>query len=354
MPILFGTGEILQGLGKGIHIYKIDIKSGQLSNCIVNENIDNPSFLAVNKKSTRIYAVNELKEFRGEKSGAISAFSIDKSTGIMTLLNQKPTGGQDPCYLCFDKDEHHILISNFMTGSICVYNIESDGSLGKQTCFIQHVGFSVNKARQLGPHAHAITFSPDFSRAYVPDLGIDKVVVYRFDDVNGCLYEDKENDFICKPGSGPRYCEFHPDLPVCYLIQEISSQVTVLRWDKTSGKMSMLQTVNTLPSDFYGENTCADLHISTNGSFLFASNRGHNSIARFAIDNSTGRLSFLGHTPSGGRTPRHFTLAPQGRFILVGNQDSDCITVFTLDSDTGELVKVQSMYAPTPVCLKFI
>lgn len=354
MPILFGTGEIMQGKGKGIHLYKADTATGLLSEYGAAENIDNPSFLAVNKQKTTLYAVNELKEFDGEKSGSVSSFSIDKTTGALTFLNRKPTGGQDPCHVCLDRDDRHLLVSNFMTGSVCVYALKADGSLGERTAFVQHAGSSVNKARQSGPHAHSATFSPDHRRVYVPDLGIDRLAAYRFDGETGRLAAEPSADYACEPGSGPRYCEFHPKLPVCYLIQELSSEVTVLRWEQESGRMVPIQTVPTLPEGFDADNICADLHLTPDGRFLFASNRGHNSLARFAANEKTGELSLLGHISSGGRTPRHFTIARQGRFLLAGNQDSDCIAVFALDPETGALEQVQSVAAPTPVCLQFL
>jgi 6-phosphogluconolactonase len=354
MPILFGTGEILEGKGKGIHRYRMDSSTGMLSEDGLVARIDNPSFLAVNEQRTKLYAVNELKEFGGEKSGAVSSFAVDKNTGALTFLNQKPTGGEDPCHVCLDQDDKYLLISNFMTGSVCVLGINEDGSIGKRTAFVQHMGSSVNKARQAGPHAHSVTFSPDSSRLYVPDLGTDMLMTYDLDSGTGRLEAQSADNYVCEPGSGPRYCEFHPRLPICYMVNEISSQVTALRREPDSGRMVTLQTISTLPEGFAGENTCADLHITPDGRYLFASNRGHNSLARFAVDRMTGKLSLLGHTDSGGRTPRHFTFSPQGHFLLVGNQDSDCIAVLALNSDTGDLELVQIVDTPTPVCLCFV
>ena len=351
-PILFGTGEMLHGKEKGIYIYEMDTDTGELIPVAVEEGIDNPSFLAISTGKDYLSAVNELKEFEGSECGSVSSFAIEK-TRRLKFLNKKPTGGQDPCHVCVDRTARYVIVSNFMTGSVAVFDTAEDGSLGTCTSFIQHKGGSVNKARQAGPHAHSAVFSPDGRYLYVPDLGLDKVVAYRLTD-DGRLEELTEASYTCEPGFGPRYCEFHPSLPICYLIGELSSEVAVLAWDNKWGSFRDIQKVSTLPIGYSCNNICADLHVSKNGSFLLASNRGHDSIARYAVDSHTGKLKFLGHVPSGGNTPRNFTFSPDNRFVLVGNQDSDCVSVFTFNDKNGEMNQVQNYPVPTPVCVKFL
>lgn len=351
-PILFGTGEVMHGKGKGIYIYEMDQETGVILPVAVEEGIDNPSFLAVSQKKDRLYAVNELKEFQDCECGSVSSFAIEK-TCRLRFLNKKPTGGQDPCHVCVDSSSRFVIITNFMTGSVAVFETEGNGSFGMRTAFVQHNGSSINKDRQTGPHAHSAFFSPDGSFLYVPDLGVDKVVAYTLSN-DGRLEEVPKASYTCEPGFGPRSLEFHPNVPVCYLIGELSSQVSILAWDENTGSFSAIQTVSTLPKNFSHKNICADLHVSKNGRFLLASNRGHDSIARYSIDPLTGKLELLGHIFSGGKTPRHFTFSPNNRFVLVGNQDSDRVSVFTFDNENGELMQINNYHVPTPVCLKFL
>lgn len=351
-PILFGTGEILQGKGKGIHIYEMDTETGELIPAAVEEGIDNPSFLAISPGKDYLYAVNELKEFEGSEGGSVSAFAIEKNYRLR-FLDIMSTGGQDPCHVSVDGTARFVVVSNFMTGSVAVFETAEDGSLCRRSEFIQHKGKSLNKARQAVPHAHSAVFSPDGRYLYVPDLGMDKVVAYRLTD-DGRLRELPDASYSCEPGFGPRFCEFHPELPVCYLIGELSSEVAVLAWDSNTGGFREIQKVPTLPGNFSGSNICADLHVSKNGRFLLASNRGHDSLACYAVSADTGKLEYLRHVPSGGRTPRNFSFSPDNRFVLVGNQDSDIVSVFAFDAEKGELKHISDYNVPTPVCVKFL
>ena len=350
-PIKFGTGQILDGKGKGIYRFKFKVETGELiSNGLVAEAV-NPSYLTMDSSGKYLYAVNELKEYKGMACGSVSAYKIVPETKDLIYLNTRPTGGTDPCHVEVNKENTHVFVSNFMSGSVCVFPINEDGSLGETSCFIQHEGSSVDKIRQTSPHAHSLTFDANNKRAFVPDLGIDKLMIYKTDFTNGKLIPEETPWFKTKPGSGPRHCDFYGNY--CYLINEIACSISVLLYDSENGTFKEVQEITTLYGSFDGENICADIHITPDGRFLYASNRGHNSIVAYSIDKQTGMLSFVESIPCGGETPRNFSIDPTGKFVLVCNQDTDNICVFSIDNDTGKLTKVSDYEVPTPVCVKF-
>lgn len=348
-PILFGTGQILQGKGKGIYALKFDRASGTLHEAAVFEHIDNPSYLCFNREGNRLYAVNELKQFAGKAQGALSAFAVDKQEMRLKLLSQHGTGGTDPCHVVLDSTDSYVFVSNFMSGSVAVFPALQNGT-GPCSQFIQHEGSSVNKARQSGPHAHSLVFDKACRYAFVPDLGIDKLVGYPWE--NGKLETAKRADFSTVPGDGPRHCEFTPDGKTCYLINEIASSISALHYDGNGG-FSLLGTVPTVAADYAGSNTCADIHLSPDGQFLYGSNRGHNSIVVYRVLDD-GRLRFVDCQPCGGEIPRNFAISPDGRFLVVANQDTDNLVVFARDKVTGLLKQLSSCTVPTPVCVKFV
>lgn len=348
LPILFGTGEIVPGKGKGIHILELDTDTGALAEVLPPQDTPNPSFLALHPNGRTLYAVNELKEYEGQQGGSVSAFAVGPD-GALAYLNTMPTYGEDPCHLSVSPGGGHLVIANFMTGSVCVYALGADGALGERTDFVQHTGSSVNTARQAGPHAHAALFDREGGYLLVPDLGKDQLVAYKLDEDTGRLSPAPSPFFACHPGAGPRSGEFHPTLPVFYSINELASSVTVLRYNFATAEMTELQTVSSLPDGYSEHNTCADLHVSPDGRFVHGSNRGHNSLMVFGVKPEDGTLERLQTVPSGGRTPRQFTLA--GDYILVGNQDSDNITVLRRDLQTGIPAQVAQADAPTPVCV---
>lgn len=353
-PILFGTGAVLQGKGKGIHIYRLDDGTGRLEQVAVAEGIQNPSYLAFGRGSTCLYAVNELKRCEGAASGALSAYAFDPESLALTFLDKRLSGGTDPCHVAIDPTGRWVALANFRSGSVAVYPILVDGGLGPRAAFVQHEGHSVNHARQEGPHAHAVIFAPGGDSLMVPDLGADRIVAYRFDAATGALSPDAGRTVACAPGVGPRSLEYHPSGRFAYAVNELASSVTAFEVDQASGALSATQTLSTLPEGWRGASTCADLHVSPSGRFLYASNRGHDSIAIFAIDESDGSLRAAGHESTRGATPRNFTLDREGAFLLAANQDSDTIAVFRIDKVTGkpEYTGV-SCFAPTPVCVKF-
>lgn len=354
-PILFGTGKILDGKGEGIYVYRMDSVSGAMEFITTISGTTNPSYLAFNADCSHLYAVNELKSYQDEPTGTVSAFAVDSKTGQLTFLNKKPTHGTDPCHLTVDKTGKHVLLANFMSGSVCVLPIQADGSLGDASDFIQHRGAGIDPARQQGPHAHAVTLDDANRYAFVPDLGLDKTLIYRFDAESGKLAPNEAPWVAVKPGAGPRHLVFHPKGRYAYLINELDSTVTAYRYDGDNGKLHDLQTISTLPKDYRGSSTCADLQVAPSGEFLYGSNRGHDSIVIYKIDRSTGRLSRIGHESTRGNTPRNFAIDPAGNFLLAANQDSDTIVTFHIDPQSGELHPTgQVTEVPTPVCVKIM
>jgi 6-phosphogluconolactonase len=353
-PIRFGTGKILQGKGKGIYIFRFDLSSGAMEPVNVVQGITNPSYLTFDPAHRFLYAVNELKVYEDKPTGTVSAFAIDSKTGGLTLLNKRPTHGTDPCHVVMDHRGKYVLVSNFMSGSVCVLPVLEDGRLGEATDFIQHQGSGIDPVRQKGPHAHAVTMDKADRFAFVPDLGTDRVMVYRFDPKRGML-EPNETPWIkMKPGAGPRHLVFHPNGRIAFLINELDSTIAVLSFDGEKGVLKVLQVLSTLPETFKGASTCAGIAVSPSGSFVYGSNRGHDSIVGFRIHPATGRLTCVGHESTRGKTPRHFRIDPTGRFLLAANQDTDTIVTFRIQPKTGKLVLTGHVTeVPTPVCVKF-
>ena len=341
------------GKGEGVYVYRMDQASGVLEFHSKIAGVANPSYLTFDPKQRFLYAVNELKIFEGKPTGTVSAFSADSETGKLEFLNKKPTQGTDPCHVIVDKTGRYVFVANFMSGSICVLPIQEDGSLGDATDFIQHHGSSVNPKRQEGPHAHAVTLDESNRYAFVPDLGIDKVMIYKFDPSCGKLEPNDEPWVQVRAGAGPRHLDFHPDGRYAYLINELDSTLVAFAYDKKTGTLKEIQTVPTLPKDFAGESTCADVHISPFGTFVYGSNRGHNSIVIYKIDQRIGKLTYVGHESTQGKTPRNFAIDPTGRFLLAANQDTDTIVTFRMDQQTGKLSSTGYVTkVPTPVCIK--
>jgi 6-phosphogluconolactonase len=351
-PIKFGTGQILEGKGKGIYSFFLDMESGILGEEKLAPGIVNPSYLTLNGAANRLYAVNELKEYEGRASGAVSAFAFDSQTRELKPLNARATGGTDPCHVVINSKDTHVYVSNFMSGSVCVFPVEKDGSLGKESQFIQHEGSGVNKARQSGPHAHSLIFDNSGRFAFVSDLGIDRLMAYKTDFSAGTLVPAPSPYFQAAPGAGPRHCVFHPNGKYAYLINELNSTISALAYNGTDASFRHLQTVPAVVEDFTGPNSCADIQILPNGRFLYGSNRGHDSIIIYQIDSNTGLLSCAGFESSGGKIPRSFCIDPAGVFLLAANQDTDNIAVFRIDSASGKLKKVSEQAVPTPVCVK--
>ena len=354
-PILFGTGQVLEGKGRGIHAFHLDRETGALTPGPVAECVRNPSYLAFDPTRRFLYCVNEFKEFEGEPSGAVSAFRIDRDTGALTHLNTRASRGTDPCHLTVDGQGRHVLVANFASGSVCVLGIRPDGSLGEATDFHQHEGSSVNPQRQAGPHAHAVEIDRANRFAFVPDLGLDRVMIYAYDAAAGRLTPNPRQPWVATaPGAGPRQLVFHPNGRFAYLINELDSTMTAFRYDEEAGTLVDLHTLGTLPQGFEGRSTCAEVQIAPSGRFLYGSNRGHDSLAIFAIGDD-GRLTPMGHESTRGRVPRNFEVSPDGAFLAAANQDSDSIVLFRIDPTTGRPSPTgRAAEAGTPVCVRFL
>jgi len=354
-PILFGTGQVVQGKGKGIYSFRLDPATGQLTPHGLTENVRNPSYLCFDKARRYLYAVNELKEFEGQFGGGISAFRIDQETGALTHLNSKPSRGGDPCHIAVDRTGHFVFVANFASGSFIGYRIEADGSLGDETAFVQHEGSSVDPRRQAGPHSHAIEFDLSGRFIYVPELGLDRVMIYALDKETGAVRPAQQPWIEVSPGAGPRQLVVHPKGGFAYLINELNSTMSAYRLDPDTGALSELQTLSTLPYGFAGATSCAEVQITPDGRFLYGSNRGHDSLAIFSIDASTGRMSPIGHESTRGRIPRNFEVGPTGTFVIAANQDTDNLVPFRLDPRTGKLTPAgEAVEAPTPICVRFV
>jgi 6-phosphogluconolactonase len=339
---------------EGIYVFRMDHASGALTPVGVTTGVANPSFLAIDPQQRYLYAVNELMEFSAQPGGAVSAFAIDPTTGALRYLNQQPSHGTAPCHLSVDTTGRWVLAANYMGGNLSVFPILADGQLGPASDTVQHHGSSVNPERQEGPHAHAIIQDPAGRYALASDLGIDKVMIYRFDVERGRLQPNDEPWAQVRPGAGPRHLAFHPSGAYLYLIQELNSTLTVFAYDADRGALREIQTVSTLPAGFAGTNSCADIHVAPSGRFVYGSNRGHDTIAIFEVDQGAGRLTPLGHESTQGRTPRNFAIDPTGAFLLAANQDTDTVVTFRIDQRTGRLSTTgQVIDVPSPVCVKF-
>jgi 6-phosphogluconolactonase len=328
---------------------------GGLSRFMSSKSV-NPSFLTIDSSKKYLYAVNEVGEYLGKPGGAVSAFAIDQSEKAgLRLLNEQPTLGADPCYVTVDSKRKNLLVANYTGGSVTVLPIRHDGTLGPATDVKQHQG-SGPKEQQKGPHAHCVILDRSERHALVADLGIDKVMIYRFDKSDGKLKPNKKQPYAeLKAGAGPRHLTFHPNGKYLYAINELDSTLTSFNYDDDDGKLTQIETVSTLPSDFSGVSYCADVHVHNTGKYLYGSNRGHNSIVVFEIDQGTGKLKLVEHVSTRGDWPRNFALDPSGGVLLVANQRSDNIVTFTVDLETGKLRPTGIVEAlPSPVCLKFV
>lgn len=353
-PILFGTGKTLQGKGQGIYVYRQDQESGRLEFVSKTTGIPNPSYLAFDASHRFLYAVNELKTYQGKPTGTVSAFAVDAETGKLELMNRQLTHGTDPCHVVVDEQRKHVFVANFMSGSVCVLPVNDDGTLGEACDFVQHRGSSIDPRRQNGPHAHSVTLDASNRFAFVPDLGLDKLMIYRFDPKRGTLQPAPMPWIGTRPGAGPRHLSFHTGGSFAYLVNELDSTLTVLSYDRSAGTFDSMQNVSTLPDAFAGENTCADIHVSPQGGFAYASNRGHDSIVIHRIDPGSGKLSYVAHESTRGTTPRSFDIDPTGRFVLAANQDSDSVVTFRIDAQSGKLQATGDVtLVPTPVCVRF-
>lgn len=336
---------------KGIYRFKLDAATGVLTPQGVAAEIVNPTFLAVHPNQRWLYSISEVG---GAKGGGVTAFAIDPVSGQLTALNQQSSGGNGPCHLSVDKSGKWVLVANYSGGSVAVLPIKADGSLGEATAFIQHQGSSVNPQRQKGPHAHWIDTDAANRFAFCCDLGLDKVLIYKLDSARGTLAPNDPPAVATKPGAGPRHLAFHPNGRYAYVINELGNTMVAYRYDAEAGRLEEIQSLPTLSADFTGNSTTAEVEVHPSGKFVYGSNRGHDSIVVYAVDASSGKLAWVQHQSSLGKSPRNFAVDPTGAWLIAGNQSSGNLVVFKIDQVTGRLSETGQNFEVPGVCVKFV
>jgi 6-phosphogluconolactonase len=345
------AGTYTKGKSKGIYVYSFNHRDGS-AKLVDSVSTPNPSYLAVSPDQRFVYAVSEV--MRGNRSGKVRAFAFDKKNGSLRLLNEQSSVGDNPCYVSIDKTGKWVIVGNYTSGTLAVLPVKNDGSLGPAVSSAEHHGHGTHPARQEAPHVHSVVLSPENQFLFVPDLGIDRIMVYTFNNKTGMIAPAQDSVVKLQDGSGPRHFDFHPSGKWAYLVQELSGTVTAFQYG--AGKLKSIQTISTLPAHYDQSFTSADIHVSHDGKYLYATNRdSSNTIAIFKINQQTGRLELLGHHTTSGKTPRNFNFDPSGDFLLVANQNSDNIVIFRVNhktgglSDTGNRIDVGN-----PVCIKWV
>jgi 6-phosphogluconolactonase len=350
------VGTYTGAKSKGIYAFRFDSETGKAGEVSLAAETKSPSFLAIHPNNKYLYAVGETDRTGEKPGGAVTAFSIGID-GNLEKLSQASSGGAGPCHLVVDRSGKYVLVANYGGGSIAALPIDEQGRVGEATAFIQHKGSSVNPQRQREPHAHSINLDRANRFAVAADLGLDKVLVYRFDAARGSLTANDPPSASVKPGAGPRHFAFHPSGKFAYVINEIQVTVTAFAYDAERGELKELQTISTLPegTSVKPQYSTAEVQVHPSGTFLYGSNRGHDSIAVFAIDGEKGTLAQVQVEPTRGKTPRNFAIDPTGRYLLAENQSSDTIAVFAIDQKTGKLSATgQIIEVPAPVCIRFV
>ncbi len=353
--VFVGTAIYTGPPSKNIFAYRFDARTGKaVSLGAVAESI-NPGTLAIDPRGGFLYATNEVGNFKNYPGGGVSAFAIDRATGKLRFLNDRFSGGANPAYVDVDATGKYVVVANYFGGKVVVFPVQSDGRLGPPTASERRDGSSVNKQRQEGPHPHSVYFAPDNSFVLTCDLGLDKILVYRFEASTGSLMPNDPPDASVNPGAGPRHLAFAPNHKFVYAVNELQSSVTAFSYDATRGTLHWLQTISTLPASFHGDNTGAEIAVASSGRFAYVSNRGVNSIAIFTVDGENGELKLLENVPTTGKTPRSFAIDPTGRYMFVANEDSDNIVVFQIDPQTSRLHATgEVLNVKAPTCIKFL
>jgi 6-phosphogluconolactonase len=347
------VGTYTSPTNKGIHAFRYDPAKLTLEPLGVVGEMQRPSFLTLSPNRRFLYAVSEVG-YGGKSEAYVYAFAIDPATGKLAFVNRQTSGGGGACHLVVDKTGKYLLVANYGSGSAASFSLKPDGSVGDQISKIQFEGSGPNSARQRGPHAHAVVLSPDNRFVFVPDLGSDRIQILRFDSSNGSLTPNSPSEVAVKPGAGPRHFTFLPDGRFAYVLCEMGSLVIVFRHDSSTGGLTEVQSLSTIPDGFSAENNSAEIEVDSSGRFLYASNRGHDSIAVFSIDHQNGQLKRIQIESTQGRTPRNFTMDPTNAQLLAADQDSNRIVVFRRDAKTGELTPTgKAVDVPSPVCLLF-
>ena len=355
--VYFGTYTNAKSTSQGIYRSRLDVATGRLSPAELAAETKDPAWLALHPTGKFLYAIDESANVARQPTTGVSAYALNPTTGALTLLNQQTHGSAGACHLSVDATGRTVLVANYGAGSVSALALQPDGRLGALGSVIQHTGSSVNPARQTAPHAHQILLSPDNRFALVPDLGLDRVLVYAVDPASAKLTAHRPASVTLPPGSGPRHLAFHPNGQFVYVISELLCTMTAFRYDPAHATLTSLQTLSTLPlgeSVVKGTST-AEVQLHPSGKFLYGSNRGHHTIVAYAVDATTGQLTLIAHQSTLGKTPRHFALDPTGTWLLAENQDSNTVAVFRIDLKTGRLTPTGPLLAvPSPVAAVFV
>ncbi len=351
------TGYIPQANGKGIYLYSLNPATGELTYLSETGGIDNPGYLAIDPLHHNLYATNEVDAW---PEGAVNAFKIDPATGGLTFINKQSSQGGVVCYLSVEKTGSNVLAANYETGKqAIVFPIKPDGSLAPASCTLVHYGAAmVDPARQEAPHAHCIVPEPSNRFVYIVDLGLNKIMIYKLDALRGVLTPNDVPSVDLHPGAGPRHVVFHPTGKYAYVINELDGTVCAMVCDPATGALQIMQTVSTLPEGYAGNgerNYPSHLEVEPAGQYLFGSNRGHDSIVSYAIDQNTGKLTYVCHESTKGKTPRNFGIDPTGTFLLAANQNSSNVVSFAINRENGRLEDTGfEAHVPNPACIKMI
>jgi 6-phosphogluconolactonase len=339
---------------KGIYAFRFDEQSGALSPVGLAAETPSPSFLTASASGRVVFAVNEIGTFRGEKSGSVTSFAVDPATSKLTEISVQASGGAAPCHLTLDRTGRYLAVANYTGGNFALLPVDATGKLGPAKVVVAGQGSGPNRQRQEGPHGHSVVFDAQNNFLIGSDLGIDRLLVYRFGAASGTLVAHDPASASLPPGAGPRHFAFHPDGRFAFSINELASTITSFSWDATSGRLGPVGSISTLPADFHGDSTTAEIAVHPNGRFVYGSNRGHDSIAVFSI-NPDGTLRLVEHESTRGQTPRNFAIHPSGRWLIAANQKSDTLAVFRIDDKTGALAPVGPLASVgSPVSVLFI
>lgn len=348
------VGTYTEAPEQGILRYRFDPSSGKLMPSGLAIPAVNPSFLARSYDGRFLFAVNETADYKGIPGGYVSSYRILNDQGDLRFLGSQPTRGAHPCHVAVSADNRFLLVSNYTGGNVSVIPVAADGSLKESVCEIRHEGSGPNKERQEKAHVHSVTLSADNRFACVCDLGLDQVVVYPFNKESGILDAAGKIIYHTAPGAGPRHFCFTGDGKLALLINELDSTLSLLSFDRNTGQLKEVTTQPTLPSEFTGQNTCADVHVHPSGRFVYGSNRGHDSIVLFALNREDRTLSQRAHFPTGGNTPRNFAIDPLGNFLMAANQNSGSIKVLRINPESGHLMPLDTVSGINkPVCINF-
>lgn len=350
-PQYFFVGTYTDGGSEGIYNFSLDPATGKLTDHGLAAKSNNPSFLALTANGKFLLAVHEVKDEKEGMMGYIESFSVNKDNLKLNSLGKVKSGGAHPCYVSVNQ-EGYVLAANYTGGNVALFRLDKTGKLSEALDVQQHFGSGPVKARQAEPHVHSAFFEPGSNRIFVPDLGIDQVSVYHLESAGPKLAKAPVPSINMIPGSGPRHLAFHPGMRIVYVVNEIASTVSVVTLNK-DGSFTIVETVSALPEGYDQPNTCADIHISKDGRFLYASNRGCNSIAIFSVSQENGRIVQIGQESTRGESPRNFTLSPDNGYLLAANQTTQDIVAFRRDATTGKLQFTDQVKALKPVCLLF-